>query len=168
MATPGGLAALDISMVLQPGREGNSRRGVGCGIFGMTPLGIERAAAFSFHKISQASHNQVLTNRILMLKKLNLTQALGLPCGPVVKNPPANARETGSIPGAERSYMPRINKAPCAAVAEHRPRKGQLLKLGRLQPLLGNREATEISPHSLPLEKTRAATKTQHRRTDTL
>ena len=79
MATPGGLAALDISMVLQPGREGNSRLGVGCGIFGVTPLGIERAAAFSFHKMSQTSHNQVLTNRILMLKKLHLTQALGLP-----------------------------------------------------------------------------------------
>ena len=64
--------------------------------------------------------------------------------------------------------MPRINKAPCAAIAEHRPRKGQLLKLGRLEPVLGNREATEISSHSLPLEKTRTSTKTQHRRTDTL
>ena len=26
--------------------------------------------------------------------------------GPVVKNPPCNARETGSIPGLGRSYMP--------------------------------------------------------------
>ena len=43
----------------------------------MTPLGIERVAAFSFHKISQASHNQVLTDRILMLKKLNLNSGRG-------------------------------------------------------------------------------------------
>ena len=26
--------------------------------------------------------------------------------GPVVKNPPANARDTGSIPGLGRSHMP--------------------------------------------------------------
>ena len=29
-----------------------------------------------------------------------------LPCGPVVKNPPANTRDTGSIPGLGRSHMP--------------------------------------------------------------
>ena len=54
----------------------------------------------------------------------------------MVTNPPANARERGSIPGAGRSYMPRINKAPCAATAEHSSCKGQLLKPGRLEPVL--------------------------------
>ena len=33
------------------------------------------------------------------------------PGGTVVKNPPANAGDTGSIPGPGRSYMPRSNKA---------------------------------------------------------
>ena len=31
------------------------------------------------------------------------------PGGAVVKNPPANAGDTGSIPGAGRSHMPRSN-----------------------------------------------------------
>ena len=32
------------------------------------------------------------------------------PSGPVVKNPPANAGDTGSIPGPGRSHMPRATK----------------------------------------------------------
>ena len=32
--------------------------------------------------------------------------ARGFPGGPVVKNPPANAGDKGSIPGARRSHMP--------------------------------------------------------------
>ena len=35
--------------------------------------------------------------------------ALGFPGGAVVKNPPANAGDTGSSPGLGRSHMPRIN-----------------------------------------------------------
>ena len=31
---------------------------------------------------------------------------LGFPGGPVVESPPANAGDTGSISGPERSYMP--------------------------------------------------------------
>ena len=31
------------------------------------------------------------------------------PGGAVVKNPPANAADTGSIPGPGRSHMPRSN-----------------------------------------------------------
>ena len=30
----------------------------------------------------------------------------GFPSGPVVKNPPCNARDTGSIPGLGRSHVP--------------------------------------------------------------
>ena len=33
----------------------------------------------------------------------------GFPGGAVVKNPPANAGETGSCPGPGRSHMPRSN-----------------------------------------------------------
>ena len=33
----------------------------------------------------------------------------GFPGGTVVKNPPANARDTGSIPGPGRSHMLRSN-----------------------------------------------------------
>ena len=33
----------------------------------------------------------------------------GLPGGAVVKNPPANAGDTGSIPGLGRSHMPQSN-----------------------------------------------------------
>ena len=35
--------------------------------------------------------------------------ALGFPGGTVVKNPPANAGDTGSSPGPGRSHMPRGN-----------------------------------------------------------
>ena len=35
---------------------------------------------------------------------------LGLPCGSVVKNPPANAEDTGLIPDPGWSHLPRSNK----------------------------------------------------------
>ena len=35
----------------------------------------------------------------------------GFPGGAVVKNPPANAGDTGSSPGPGRSHMPRSGKA---------------------------------------------------------
>ena len=35
----------------------------------------------------------------------------GLPGGPMVKNPPANAGDMGSIPGLGRSHMLRSNQA---------------------------------------------------------
>ena len=41
----------------------------------------------------------------------NKKQNRGFPGGPGVKNPPANAGDTGSIPGLGRSHMPRGNKA---------------------------------------------------------
>ena len=34
---------------------------------------------------------------------MKLETSIGLPCGSVVKNSPANARDAGSIPGLERS-----------------------------------------------------------------
>ena len=38
-----------------------------------------------------------------------LEEKQGLPGGTVVKNPPANAGDTGSSPGPGRSHMPRSN-----------------------------------------------------------
>ena len=38
-----------------------------------------------------------------------LTQQRDFPGGAVVKNPPANAGDTGSSPGPRRSHVPRSN-----------------------------------------------------------
>ena len=43
--------------------------------------------------------------------RLKWNQAQGFPGGTVVKNPPANAGDTGSSPGLGRSHMPRSNWA---------------------------------------------------------
>ena len=43
-----------------------------------------------------------------MIKLLQYAE-LGFPGGTVVKNPPANAGDTGSIPGPGSSDMPRSN-----------------------------------------------------------
>ena len=49
----------------------------------------------------------------------------------MVKNPPANAGDTGSASGPGRSYVPRSNKA----------RAPQLLKPTRLEPVLRNKRS---------------------------
>ena len=54
-----------------------------------------------------------------------------LPGGPVVKNPPANAGDTGLIPGPGRSHMPRSTEV----------RAPQLLKPAHLEPLLCNKRS---------------------------
>ena len=41
--------------------------------------------------------------------KHNKNEIPGFPGGIVVKNPPANAGDTGSSPGPGRSHMPRSN-----------------------------------------------------------
>ena len=43
------------------------------------------------------------------LKKLKIELPRDFPGGAVVKNPPANAGDTGSFPGLGRSHMPRSN-----------------------------------------------------------
>ena len=40
---------------------------------------------------------------------IDKTEAGGFPGGTVVKNPPANAGDTGSSPGPGRSHVPRSN-----------------------------------------------------------
>ena len=42
----------------------------------------------------------------------------GLPGGTVVKNPPANAGDSGSSPGPGRSHMPWSNLRPCTTTTE--------------------------------------------------
>ena len=39
----------------------------------------------------------------------DIFKVLGFPSGAVVKNPPANAGDTGSSPGPRRSHMPQSN-----------------------------------------------------------
>ena len=65
----------------------------------------------------------------------------------MVKNPPANAGDTGSSPGLGRSHMPRSNeaRAPQLLSLHSRARKPQLLSLcatttepARLEPVLHN------------------------------
>ena len=65
------------------------------------------------------------------------------PGGTVVKNLPANAGNTGPIPGPERFHMPRNNQ----------PRAAQLLKPKCLEPVLCNKTSTTLSPQ---LEKAHA------------
>ena len=54
----------------------------------------------------------------------------GFPGGAVVKNPPANAGDTGSSPGPGRSHMLRSNetRAPQLLSLRSRVREPQLLK----------------------------------------
>ena len=47
-------------------------------------------------------------NLIVMLSSVKKPDR-GFPGGSVVKNPPANAGDTGSSPGPGRSHMPRSN-----------------------------------------------------------
>ena len=62
----------------------------------------------------------------------------GFPGGAVVKNPPANARYTGSSPGPGRPHMPRSNQASAPQLLSLRSRahEPQLPKPARLQPML--------------------------------
>ena len=53
----------------------------------------------------QCQKTEVLAISSLITK----TKLLGFPGGTVVKNPPANAGDTGSSPGPGRSHTPRSN-----------------------------------------------------------
>ena len=62
---------------------------------------------FLFHyKIYACSSGKMLKRRS---KDSNNNYSRGFPGGAVVKNPPANAGDGGSIPGPGRSHMPRSN-----------------------------------------------------------
>ena len=85
-----------------------------------------------------------------------------VPGGPVVKNPPANAGDTGLIPGPGRSDMPRSTEA----------RAPQLLKPAHLEPLLcSNRSHRKEKPtrcsEEQPSLPTTEKASTQQRRSST-
>ena len=49
---------------------------------------------------------------LVNMEKLSIrVQMQGFPGSSVVKNPPCNARDTGSVPGPGRSHMLQSNKA---------------------------------------------------------
>ena len=57
-----------------------------------------------------ATMNMLETNeKIEIPKEIKNPKQEGFPGGSVVKNPPANAGDTGLIPGPGRSHMPRSN-----------------------------------------------------------
>ena len=97
----------------------------------------------------------------------------GFPGGAVVKNPPANAGDTGSSPGPGRSHVPRSNQAHVSQLLSLRSRahEPQLLKPVRLEPMLWHKRShrNEKPAHcneEQPLlaatrESPRTATKTQ-------
>ena len=68
----------------------------------------------------------------------NCSLTRGFPCGLVVKNLLANARDMGSAPGLSRSYILRSNLAcvPQLLSQHSSPRELQLLKPVHLKPIL--------------------------------
>ena len=69
-------------------------------------------------------------------------EKISLVGGPVVKNPPANAGDTGSIPGLRRSDTPRGNQAhePQLLRLRSRAREQQLLRLACPRACVPRRE----------------------------
>ena len=95
------------------------------------------------------------------LKKI-LNSTKSIPGGPIVKNPPANAGDTGSIPGLGRSHV--SNEA----------RAQLLLRLTRLEPKLpkrshrnetpvhrNSRAATALQPEKARAQQGRPSTATE-------
>ena len=58
-------------------------------------------------------HEQKKTSLVKNNRYVHESSNMGFPCGSVVKNLPANAGDTGSIPGLGGSHMPWSNSA-CA------------------------------------------------------
>ena len=63
--------------------------------------------------------------------------------GPVVNNPPANAGDTGSIPGPGRSHMSWVKEAHAPQLLRLCPRawEPQLLSSRALEPVLCNKRS---------------------------
>ena len=78
---------------------------------------------------------------LLSSKNLIKNSSKDFPGDSVVKNPPANARETGSIPAPGRFHKPRGNLVECAPVPQLE------------SPCSATREATaRRSPHTTTRE----------------
>ena len=63
---------------------------------------------------SWLENRHIRTSKFTKLKEV----CTDFPGGPVVKNPPANAGDMGSIPSSGRFHMPWGNLSPCAATTE--------------------------------------------------
>ena len=95
-----------------------------------------------------------MTNSIKTLKKKKRLKrhVWGFPGGAVVKNPPANAGDTGSSRGLGRSHMPRSKWA----------REPQLLSLLVWSLCSATREAAIVSGPRLPQLEKALAQKRRH------
>ena len=62
----------------------------------------------TLHLKQLEKEEQKKTPKLAKGKIINI-RSEGFPGGTVVKNPPANAEDTGSSPGLGRSHMPRSN-----------------------------------------------------------
>ena len=67
----------------------------------------------------------------------------------MIKNPPANAGDTGSSPGPGRSHMPRSNiaRAPQLLSLRSRTHEPQLLKPAHLETVLCNKRSHRNEKH---------------------
>ena len=69
---------------------------------------LEPGAPLQFPSCSVTSFSDTASSMVQVCSK---TEIQGFPGGSVVKNPPANAGDTGSVPGPGGSYMPQSNQA---------------------------------------------------------
>ena len=108
----------------------------------------------------------------LKKRRLKHINRWDFPGGAVVKNPPANAGDTGLLPGPGRSHMPRSNWArvpqllslrsgahdpqllsPCATTTEARTPWSPRSATGEATTMRSPRTAAKSNPRSPQLEK---------------
>ena len=94
-------------------------------------------------------------------------QSQGFPGGSVLKNLPANAGDTGSIPDPRRFQMPWSNLSPCITITEWAydldPRNHNYWSPCTLKPVLHNKRSRwNEKPVHCNYRKAGAAMKTQH------
>ena len=75
------------------------------------------------NKLKLKKKNSILIGTLLNFQCTALQEARGFPGGAVVKNPPADAGEKGSIPAPGKFYMPRGSEAqvPNACRPQEKP-----------------------------------------------
>ena len=93
-------------------------------------------------------------------------QSKGFPGGSVLKNLPANAGDTGSIPDPRRFQMPWSNLSPCITIAEWAydldPRNHNHWSPCNVKPVLHERSGWNEKPVHCNYRKAGVAMRTQH------